>query len=510
MASRSINSVRERSLTSSRSSRSKTTAWLRPRALAAYIATSAQPSRSSPLCSPGSAMAMPILAVWRHFLAGDGDRLGDHVEHAIGRGEDLHLALGLVDDEDELVTAEARGEVVRADAGADPVGDRHEESVTAAVAQVVVHDLEPVEVDHHDGGLTLGVESGLQLLDQRPAVRQTGQFVVVGVEARALFGVDATLELHEHRGDGLEGVDLRRVPVVQVEVEEPEDAPRRVTEQERHRGTGGRRDAAALHRAVAVVVVHVLGTGQVRRAQVAQRHEDRVGVEGDLTEGVGVGDVVARRPLGLEDRQSPHEVVAADEGDVGLEEFGKDLTDPVEDLLAIRGRGRHEFFGHLSDQFVETTLVQQETLARRERRDVAEEDAEGLRERTLATGPRATVSRNDQGTDDVAVLDDDGVDEHAPLDAEHDARERAEGNLAGELQAHAFADAVEGALGVGADEWFEFEAGDRLREIRHYGDDLCTRHDLEERLDDQTGLFACAVQIRMVETSHGGSTFADR
>ena len=47
-------------------------------------------------------------------------------------------------------------------------------------------------------------------------------------------------------------------------------------------------------------------------------------------------------------------------------------------------------------------------------------------------------------------------------------------------------------------------------EIRHYRDDLCTGDDLEERFDDQTRLFSCTVQIRVVETSHGGSTFADR
>ena len=63
-ASRSINSVRERSLTASRSSRSKTTAWLRPRAFAEYIATSAQPSRSRPLTASVSEIAMPMLAVW--------------------------------------------------------------------------------------------------------------------------------------------------------------------------------------------------------------------------------------------------------------------------------------------------------------------------------------------------------------------------------------------------------------------------------------------------------------
>jgi hypothetical protein len=120
------------------------------------------------------------------------------------------------------------------------------------------------------------------------------------------------------------------------------------------------------------------------------------------------------------------------------------------------------------------------------------------------------VARNHQGTDDVTVLYDDGVDQDTPLDTEHHARERAEWNLSGQLETNAFTDAVKGALGVRADERFEFETGDRLREIRHYGDDLCAGNDLEERFDDQTCLFACAVQIRVIETSHGESTFADR
>jgi hypothetical protein len=120
------------------------------------------------------------------------------------------------------------------------------------------------------------------------------------------------------------------------------------------------------------------------------------------------------------------------------------------------------------------------------------------------------VARNDQRTYDVAVLHDDRVDEDTPFDAEHHTRERSEGNLARELQSNAFADAVEGSLGIGAHERLEFETGKRLREIRHYRDYLCTRNDLEKRFDDQASFFACAVQVRMVETSHGVSTFADR
>src|SRR5665213_467684 len=154
--------------------------------------------------------------------------------------------------------------------------------------------------------------------------------------------------------------------------------------------------------------------------------------------------------------------------------------------------------------------MQQETLASRERRDVAEQGAKSVREGTLSSGPRATMARDDQGANDVAILDDDGIDEDTPFNPEHHARERSEGNLAGQLQSNAIPDAVERALGVRGDEWFELEARYGLLEIRHPRDDLCTGNDLEEGFDDQTGLFARAVQIRMVKTSHGGSTFADR
>jgi hypothetical protein len=98
------------------------------------------------------------------------------------------------------------------------------------VAQEVVHDLEAVEVDHHDGGLAARVEAALQLGDQGPSVRQARQFVVVRVVAGALLGLDPPLELDKHRRHGLQCVDLRAGPIVKVEVQEAEDSPRHVTE----------------------------------------------------------------------------------------------------------------------------------------------------------------------------------------------------------------------------------------------------------------------------------------
>ncbi len=163
-------------------------------------------------------------------------------------------------------------------------------------------------------------------------------------------------------------------------MQEAQYAPRRVTEQQWNASTGRRADARSFHCSIAIVVGDVLGTRQIRRAQIAQRHEDGVGVERDFAQGVGVGNLVAWGPLRFENRDSTGEVVSSYEGDIGIEEFGKNLTDPVQNLLSVRRGCRHEFFGHLSDQFIESALVQQVTFAGGERRDVAEQTAEGLGE----------------------------------------------------------------------------------------------------------------------------------
>ena len=50
---------------------------------------------------------------------------------------------------DELVAAEPGDDVLHADRARDPVGDEHEELVAGVVAEPVVDELEPVEVDEH-------------------------------------------------------------------------------------------------------------------------------------------------------------------------------------------------------------------------------------------------------------------------------------------------------------------------------------------------------------------------
>jgi hypothetical protein len=92
-----------------------------------------------------------------------------------------------------------------------------------------------------------------------------------------------------------------------------------------------------------------------------------------------------------------------------------------------------------------------------------------------------------------AVLHNDWVDEHAPLDALHHAGERVKRRFARELTPNALGDCLERLFGIGADQRIELETGNRNSEIRHDGDDLCTGDDLKKCLDDQTGLFARTV-----------------
>ncbi len=61
-----------------------------------------------------------------------------------------HVFAADVQEDAELVTAQARGEIARTDACAHPFGDGEEELVTGAVTESVVDRLEVVEVDEQD------------------------------------------------------------------------------------------------------------------------------------------------------------------------------------------------------------------------------------------------------------------------------------------------------------------------------------------------------------------------
>ena len=143
-----------------------------------------------------------------------------------------------------------------------------QQPVAVGVAEEVVHDLEAVEVeDEHRRRRACAAQPVLQLAQQGPAVGQPGQVVVEGVVLGPLLGVDARLELDEHRGDGLEGVDLRRLPGVQPEVEEAEDAPGRVGRAAAGHGAAhDERHAGPLLNALEVLVVASSGPAGRARA----------------------------------------------------------------------------------------------------------------------------------------------------------------------------------------------------------------------------------------------------
>ena len=120
-----------------------------PRAFAVYIAVSASRSRSAAV-SPSSATAMPTLArsatstppTASGGTQGDRDPIGDLVG-VRGIGD-------VLEQERELVAAEAGHRVAGADRRAQPLADLLEHAVARLVPEAVVDRLEVVEVHEQD------------------------------------------------------------------------------------------------------------------------------------------------------------------------------------------------------------------------------------------------------------------------------------------------------------------------------------------------------------------------
>ncbi len=265
---------------------------------------------------PAKSMGSPMIPRIRYAVAATSISLPDiaHQDH-------------------ELVAPEPGREVVRPDAGADAVRDGGEHPVAAGVTQEVVHDLEAVQVEEEDGRLPVGGQADLQLPEEGAAVGQPGQVVVEGDVLGPLLGVDAGLELDEHGGDGLQGADLLGRPAVEPEVEEAQDTPGGVGQQEGHARPADQLHVArrALFHPVQIVVL--VRPGQVGRAQVPGRREHGVGVEGHLAEGIRVGNVLAGRPFGFQDAQTPLVVVAPQERHVRAQEFGEHARRPGQHVM---------------------------------------------------------------------------------------------------------------------------------------------------------------------------------
>jgi hypothetical protein len=120
-------------------------------------------------------------------VRGDGERLPERVEDALGKGDEGRGAAVLAGPEDgELVTPEPSQRVGFREVDAETVGDRLEERVADAVPELVVHGLEPVEVDEQQRGVfapCLVAMDGPELLEEERAVGEAGQGIMACEEA---------------------------------------------------------------------------------------------------------------------------------------------------------------------------------------------------------------------------------------------------------------------------------------------------------------------------------------
>jgi hypothetical protein len=126
-------------------------------------------------------------------LAAEAERLGERGGDAAGDRDRGGLAGQVAGDEDELVAAEPRDGVGRAQDAPQARGDLDEQAVAALVPEAVVDRLEAVDVEVQDRdraalALALG-QRLLEAFDEERAVRQTGERV--GQRLAQALGLDA-------------------------------------------------------------------------------------------------------------------------------------------------------------------------------------------------------------------------------------------------------------------------------------------------------------------------------
>ncbi len=154
-------------------------AWLpRPLRLARYIAASASCRSVSGWRWRRAATATPRLVAGE--LQRAGERGGDALRHRTrrARGRDV------LEQDDELVAAEAGQRVARTQRLPEARGDRDEHLVADLVTQGVVDELEAIDVEEEDGrtppALAPRLQRGAEPVEEQRAVRKPGQRVVRG------------------------------------------------------------------------------------------------------------------------------------------------------------------------------------------------------------------------------------------------------------------------------------------------------------------------------------------
>ena len=121
----------------------------------------------------------------RVVAAGQGHRLRlDDLGDPVADGQRVAVALHAVEEDDELVTAEAGDQVVGSQDRADALGDLAEQVVADVVAAGVVDQLEAVDVEEEEGDVG-AVPTGpgqclFEVVEELRPVGQAGERVVQG------------------------------------------------------------------------------------------------------------------------------------------------------------------------------------------------------------------------------------------------------------------------------------------------------------------------------------------
>ena len=150
----------------------------------------------------------------------DLERRAQGLVHALGDERGLVGVGHAVEQDGELVAAEAGDRVRRPDGRLEPAGDRHEQPVSRLVAERVVDELEAVEVEEeHGGGRLRGgalrpPDRLVEAVEEEHAVGQAGQRVVHRVVLQAPLGLLAggDVGLAADHARGLPGVVAHRGP----------------------------------------------------------------------------------------------------------------------------------------------------------------------------------------------------------------------------------------------------------------------------------------------------------
>ena len=240
-----------------------------------------------------------------------GDAVGDPAQ--IGEAHDP------LEQDHELVPAEAGDRVAGPDRRGEALGGRDQQLVAGAVAERVVDDLEVVDVGEQDGEAGVGLAAALERLGQRAveqrAVRQPGQRIVVRLVVEPLGVLLAS-------GD----VDALADVVVGVggDVADQRVAPDEPAE-------------AAVGADVALLLLGAFGLGRPALAQRRAVRDRGVVPEGD---GAGAG-ALAQLLVGLQ-----HLAVGRDE----RHRHRRGVEDASEPFVGVRGRGAGALVGAPRDQ----------------------------------------------------------------------------------------------------------------------------------------------------------------